>query len=55
MIEKLNLDLTEETNDTKICGKLFQACKAEAEEHSRADRVNDLQRNLRVLMETDVE
>jgi len=31
MIEQLYLDLTEETNDTKICGKLLQACQAAAE------------------------
>ena len=32
MIEQLYFDLAEETNDTKIYGKLFQACKAAAEE-----------------------
>ena len=44
MIENLYLDLTEET---KIYGKLFQACKAAAEELFRVDRVNELKRNLR--------
>ena len=39
MIEQLYLDLTEET---KIYGKLLQACKSAAEEFFRADRVNEL-------------
>ena len=34
MIEQLYLDLTEETNDTKIYRKLFQACQAAADEFS---------------------
>ena len=47
MIENLYLDLTEET---KIFGKLFQACSAAAEELFRVDRVNELQRDLREMM-----
>ena len=43
MIENLYLDLTEET---KIYGKLLQACKAAAEELFRADRVNEIYRDL---------
>ena len=39
MIDRLYLDLAEESNDTIIYGKLFQACQAAAEELSRADRV----------------
>ena len=50
MIEQLYLDLTEET---KIFGKLFQACKAAAEELFRTDRVNELQRDLRVRMKNN--
>ena len=50
MIEQLYLDLTEETNDTKIYGKLLQDCQAAAEEFFRADRVNELQRDLREMM-----
>ena len=40
MIEQLYFDLAEESNDTIIYGKLFQDCKAAAEELFRADRVN---------------
>ena len=47
MIDRLYLDLAEESNDTIIYGKLFQACQAAAEELFRADRVNELHRNLR--------
>ena len=32
MIEQLYFDLAEESNDTIIYGKLFQDCKAAAEE-----------------------
>ena len=32
MIDRLYLDLAEETSDLKIYGKLLQACKAAAEE-----------------------
>ena len=46
MIENLYLDLAEETSDLKIYGKLFQACQAATEELFRADRVNDLYKNL---------
>jgi len=46
MIEQLYLDLAEETNDLKIYGKLLQACKAAAEELFRADRVNELHREV---------
>ena len=46
MIEQLYLDLTEETNDTKICGKLFQSCKSAVEELFREERGNELHRNL---------
>ena len=43
MIEQLYLDLTEETNDKKIYGKLFQACKSAAEElFQAANSVNEL-------------
>ena len=42
MIEQLYLDLTEETSDLKIYGKLLQACKAATEELFRVDRVNEL-------------
>ena len=49
MIEQLYLDLTEETSDLKIYGKLLQACKAAAEELFRVDRVNELQRDLREM------
>jgi len=34
MIEQLYFDLAEESNDQKIYGKLFQDCKAAAEELS---------------------
>ena len=47
MIDRLYLDLAEETSDLKIYGKLLQACKSAAEELSRADRVNELHRNLK--------
>ena len=50
MIEQLYLDLAEETSDLKIYGKLFQTCHAAAEELFRADRVNELQRDLREMM-----
>ena len=50
MIDRLYLDLAEETSDLKIYGKLLQACKAAAEELFRVDRVNDLQRDLREMM-----
>ena len=53
MIEQLYLDLTEETNETKIYGKLFQDCQAAAEELFRTDRVNELQRDLRVRMKNN--
>ena len=46
MIEQLYLDLTEETNDTKIYEKLFQACKSVAEELFQADCVNELHREM---------
>ena len=39
MIEQLYLDLAEETNETKIYGKLFQDCKAAAEELFRVKKV----------------
>ena len=39
MIDRLYLDLAEETSDLKIYGKLFQACKSAAEELFRVDRV----------------
>ena len=39
MIDRLYLDLAEETSDLKIYGKLLQACQAAAEELFRADRV----------------
>ena len=42
MIEQLYLDLTEETKDQMIYGKLFQDCQAATEELFRADRVNEL-------------
>ena len=38
MIDRLYLDLAEETSDLKIYGKLLQACKAAAEELFREDR-----------------
>ena len=50
MIEQLYLYLTEETNDLKIYGKLFQACQAAAEELFREDRGNELQSDLREMM-----
>ena len=50
MIEQLYLDLTEETNDTIIYGKLFQACKAVVEELFREERGNELQRDFREVM-----
>ena len=37
MIDRLYLDLAEETSDLKIYGKLLQACKAAAEELFRAE------------------
>jgi len=46
MIEQLYLDLTEETNDTIIYGKLFQDCQAAAEEIFREDRENELHREV---------
>ena len=39
MIDRLYLDLAEETSDLKIYGKLLQACKAAAEELFRSDVV----------------
>ena len=50
MIDRLYLDLAEETSDLKIYGKLLQACKAAAEELFRADKVNELQSDLREMM-----
>ena len=46
MIDRLYLDLAEETSDLKIYGKLLQACKAAAEELFRMDMVTDLRKNL---------
>jgi len=54
MIENLYLDLTEETKDQMIYGKLFQDCKSAAEELFRADRVNELQREMTPLSRFDV-
>ena len=34
MIDRLYLDLAEETNERRIYGKLFQACHAAADEFS---------------------
>jgi len=42
MIENLYLDLTEETSDLKIYGKLLQACKSAAEVLFRGGWVNGL-------------
>ena len=53
MIEQLYLDLAEETSDQMIYGKLFQDCKAEAEELFRVDKVNELQRDLMVRMKNN--
>ena len=53
MIDRLYLDLAEETSDLKIYGKLLQACKAAAEELFRTDRVNELYRDLRVRMKNN--
>ena len=39
MIDRLYLDLAEETSDLKIYGKLLQACHAAVKELYRADRV----------------
>ena len=50
MIDRLYLDLAEETSDLKIYGKLLQACQTAAEELFRVDNVNELQRNLREMM-----
>ena len=50
MIDRLYLDLAEETSDLKIYGKLFQACQAAAEELLGEDSVNELQRDLREMM-----
>ena len=50
MIDRLFLDLAEETSDLKIYGKLLQACKAAAEELFRAERGNELQSDLREMM-----
>ena len=50
MIDRLYLDLAEETSDQKFYGKLFKSCKAEAEELFRADRVNELYSDLREIM-----
>jgi hypothetical protein len=46
MIDRLYLDLAEETRDLKIYGKLLQACKSAAEVLFRADRGNELYRDL---------
>ena len=46
MIDRLYLDLAEETNDQKIYGKLFQSCKAAAEELLGEESVNELQRKV---------
>ena len=46
MIEQLYFDLAEETKDQMIYGKLFQVCKVTAEELSRADRVNEIHREV---------
>ena len=53
MIDRLYLDLAEETSDLKIYGKLLQACKSAAEELFREDRVNELCRDLRVRMKNN--
>ena len=50
MIDRLYLDLAEETSDLKIYGKLLQACQAAAEELFREERGNELQRDLREMM-----
>ena len=50
MIDRLYLDLAEETSDLKIYGKLLQACQAAAEELLQVDRVNELHRDLREIM-----
>jgi len=50
MIDRLYLDLAEETSDLKIYGKLFQACQAAAEELFREERGNELQSDLREMM-----
>ena len=41
MIDRLYLDLAEETSDLKIYGKLLQACKAAAEVLFRTSGVNE--------------
>ena len=46
MIENFYMVLAEETNDTKIYGKLFITCQVATEELFRADRVNELYRDL---------
>ena len=50
MIDRLYLDLAEETSDLKIYGKLLQACKSAAEVLFREERGNELQRDLREMM-----
>ena len=50
MIDRLYLDLAEEKSDLKIYGKLLQACHAAVKELYRADRVNELQSDLREMM-----
>ena len=50
MIDRIYLDLAEETSDLKIYGKLLQACQAAAEEFLRAERGNELQSDLREMM-----
>ena len=50
MIDRFYLDLAEETSDLKIYGKLLQACQAAAKELYRAERGNELQRDLREIM-----
>ena len=49
MIDRLYLDLAEETSDLKIYGKLYQACKSAAEELFREERGNELQSDLREM------
>jgi len=47
MIDRLYLDLAEETSDLKIYGKLFQDCQAAAEELFREESGNELLLNLK--------
>ena len=50
MIDRLYLDLAEETSDLKIYGKLLQACQAATEELFREERGNEIQCDLREMM-----